>query len=92
MFKSKEKYNDKKRLQAIVLLTAISGIDIANGYRRTRAGFLMPRHCFSDARLRHPMGFTDLRICPKFFTNKRLHKTHFYQLAHSALQNDFFYP
>ena len=33
MFKSKEKYNDKKRLQGIVLLTAISGciIDIANG-------------------------------------------------------------
>ena len=33
MFKSKEKYNDKKRLQDIVLLTAISGciIDIANG-------------------------------------------------------------
>ena len=32
MFKSKEKY-DKKRLQDIVLLTAISGctIDIANG-------------------------------------------------------------
>ena len=66
MFKSKEKYNDKKRLQDIVLLTAISGciIDIASG--RTRAGFLMLRHCFSDARLRHPMGFTDLRICPKF--------------------------
>ena len=62
MFKSKEKYNDKKRLQDIVLLAAISGciIDIA------RAGFLMLRHCFSDARLRHPMGFTDLRICPKF--------------------------
>ena len=34
--------------------------------RRTRAGFLMLRHCFSDARLRHPMGFTDLRICPNF--------------------------
>ena len=33
MFKSKEKYNDKKRLQDIVLLTAISGciIDIASG-------------------------------------------------------------
>ena len=58
----------KKRLQDIVLLTAISGciIDIATVLRRTRAGFLMLRHCFSDARLRHPMGFTDLRICPKF--------------------------
>ena len=36
MFKSKEKYNDKKRLQDIVLLTAISVlsgciIDIASG-------------------------------------------------------------
>ena len=62
MFKSKEKYNDKKRLQGIVLLTAIYGctIDIEKVYRRTRAGFLMPRHCFSDALLRHPMGFTDL--------------------------------
>ena len=32
MFKSKEKYNDKKQLQDLVLLTAISGciIDIAN--------------------------------------------------------------
>ena len=28
--------------------------------------FLMLRHCFSDARLSHPMGFTDLRICPIF--------------------------
>ena len=68
MFKSKEKYNDKKRLQDIVLLTTRSGciIDIANGSSSYKTGFLMLRHCFSDARLRHPMGFTDLRICPKF--------------------------
>ena len=61
MFKSKEKYNYKKRLQDIVLLTAISGciIDIANGSSSYKSRF-------SDARLRHPMGFTDLRICPKF--------------------------
>ena len=60
MFKSKEKYNDKKRLQDIVLLTAISGfiIDIANGSSSYKSRF-------SHARLRHPMGFTDLRICPK---------------------------
>ena len=42
MFKSKEKYNDKKRLQAIiVLLTAISGciIDIANGSSSYKSRF-----------------------------------------------------
>ena len=62
MFKSKEKYNDKKRLQDIVLLTAISGciIDIASGSSSYKSRFS------HDARLRHPMGFTDLRICPKF--------------------------
>ena len=41
MFKSKEKYNDKKRLQDIVLLTAISGfiIDIANGSSSYKSRF-----------------------------------------------------
>ena len=40
-FKSKEKYNDKKRLQDIVLLTAISGciIDIANGLSSYKSRF-----------------------------------------------------
>ena len=68
MFKSKEKYNDKKRLQDIVLLTAISGciIDIANGSSSYKSRFSHAKALFSDARLRHSMGFTDLRICPKF--------------------------
>ena len=42
MFKSKEKYNDKKQLQDIVLLTAISGciIDIiANGSSSYKSRF-----------------------------------------------------
>ena len=41
MFKSKEKYNDKQRLQDIVLLTAISGciIDIANGSSSYKSRF-----------------------------------------------------
>ena len=42
MFKSKEKYNDKERLQDIVLLTAIlSGciIDIANGSSSYKSRF-----------------------------------------------------
>ena len=41
MFKSKEKYNDKKLLQDIVLLTAISGciIDIANGSSSYKSRF-----------------------------------------------------
>ena len=41
MFKSKEKYNDKKRLQDIVLLTAIAGciIDIANGSSSYKSSF-----------------------------------------------------
>ena len=41
MFKSKEKYNDKKRLQDVVLLTAISGciIDIANGSSSYKSRF-----------------------------------------------------
>ena len=41
MFKSKEKYNDKKRLQDIVLLTAISGciIDIASGSSSYKSRF-----------------------------------------------------
>ena len=41
MFKSKEKYNDKKRLQDIVLLTAISGctIDSANGSSSYKSRF-----------------------------------------------------
>ena len=41
MFKSKEKYNDKNRLQDIVLLTAISGciIDIANGSSSYKSRF-----------------------------------------------------
>ena len=69
MFKSKEKYNDKKRLQDIVLLTAISGciIDIASGSSSYKSRFSHAKALFFfDARLRHPMGFTDLRICPKF--------------------------
>ena len=41
MIKSKEKYNDKKRLQDIVLLTAISGciIDIASGSSSYKSRF-----------------------------------------------------
>ena len=41
MFKSKEKYNDKKLLQDIVLLTAISGctIDIGNGSSSCKSRF-----------------------------------------------------
>ena len=41
MFKSKEKYNNKKRLQDIVLLTAISDctIDIANGLSSYKSRF-----------------------------------------------------
>ena len=41
MFKGKEKYNDKKRLQDIVLLTAISDciIDIANGSSSYKSRF-----------------------------------------------------
>ena len=43
MFKSKEKYDDKKRMQDIVLLTAISGciIDrpIANGSSSYKSRF-----------------------------------------------------
>ena len=66
MFKSKEKYNDKKRLQDIVLLTAISGciIDIASGSSSNKSRFSHAKALFFS-RLRHPMGFTDLRICPK---------------------------
>ena len=46
MFKSKEKYNDKKRLQDIVLLTAISGciIDIANGSSSYKSSFSHAKH------------------------------------------------
>ena len=41
MFKGKEKYNYKKRLQDIVLLTAISDctIDIANGLSSYKSRF-----------------------------------------------------
>ena len=50
MFKSKEKYNDKKRLQDIVLLTAIhvSGctIDIANGLSSYKSRFSHARALF----------------------------------------------
>ena len=49
MFKSKEKYNDKKRLQDIVLLTAISGciIDIANGSSSYKSRFSHAKAFFS---------------------------------------------
>ena len=48
MFKSKEKNNDKKRLQDIVLLTAISGctIDIANGLSSYKSRFSHAKELF----------------------------------------------
>ena len=53
MFKSKEKYNDKKRLQDIVLLTAISGciIDIANGSSSYKSRFSHAKALFLLAAL-----------------------------------------